>query len=217
MSTFHSPTCLPSGNGGKSWKKDVWSSWRKNTGNKRSLKVTPKFIKSFNGNQKQRGKLPLLHLWQSFNPLRDQKKHILEQTGRGKNHHRLKNAGDCRGRTVGSLEGSFLKKEDHRCELLLLGGCHIASEKMCVYIPAPSKGCQINPKGWWKLTPLKTIWHPLEGPGTCILLYMYICIVSTKGEVHLGKKQNFPKVNQHFEWCFFLDDDKPLLLKKGGS
>ena len=34
-------------------------------------------------------------------------------------------------------------------------------------LPAPSKGCQWNPKGWWIFPPCNgTIWHPLEGPGS---------------------------------------------------
>ena len=42
---------------------------------------------------------------------------------------------------------------------------HIYKFLYIIYIPAPSKGCQMNPKGCWTDTLLGTIWHPFEGAG----------------------------------------------------
>ena len=52
--------------------------------------------------------------------------------------------------------------------------------KIChTYLPAPSKGCQINPKGWLIDTPLATIWHPKVQVQVYSCWYLYSLKISS--------------------------------------
>ena len=49
---------------------------------------------------------------------------------------------------------------EDRCHMFC-GASHTTATATLTDVPAPSMGCQLNPKGYW----IDTIWHPLEGPG----------------------------------------------------
>ena len=51
----------------------------------------------------------------------------------------------------------------HELFIVFLRGMDGLRHVVNIYIPGPSKGCQLNPEGWWH--PLGTIWHPFEGAG----------------------------------------------------